>query len=138
MCEKEGVDVLLPLRTDDQLPLCTRLKDFETIGTVPALVAPSEELMATAVNKLRMLEYLQEVAGLPIPAYAVASTREELEAGLGELGYLDARVVIRPAHATGSRGFRILDPTTDRRKLFFEEKPTAAYATKEGLLEVLG
>ncbi len=138
VCQKEKVDVILPIRTDDQVPICRHLREFEEAGTVAAVVTPDADLMETAINKLRMLEYLREVAGLPVPEYRVATTRSQVEEAVEELGYPEVPVVVKPAHASGSRGFRVLDSKVDRRRLFFEEKPTSTYMTADDLLAVLG
>lgn len=138
VCQREQVDVVLPIRTDDQLPLCRRLGEFEAVGVVPAVVTPDPDLMETAINKLRMLEYLHEVAGLPVPRHRVATTRAGMEEALEDLGYPDVPVVVKPAHASGSRGFRVLDPRVNRRQAFFEEKPSSTHMAKDDLLAVLG
>ena len=138
ICEKEKVDVLLPIRTDDQIPICQNLKAFESIGTVPVINTPNVETMKAAINKLSMLEYLQQITGIQVMDYRVASSKDEFEKGLIELGYPDQPIAIKPVHASGSRGFRILDPTKDLKKLFFEEKPTNVFSTKEYVMDVLG
>jgi carbamoyl-phosphate synthase large subunit len=138
VCEKEKVDVLLPIRTDDQISICQNLKAFESIGTVPVINSPNVEIMNAAINKLSMLEYLQQITGIQVMDYRVASSKDEFENGLDELGYPDRPVAIKPVHASGSRGFRILDPTKDLKKLFFEEKPTNVFSIKEYVMDVLG
>lgn len=87
VCERERVDVLLPIRTDDQIPICRHFREFEELGTVPLVVTPNPDLMETALNKLRMLEYLRDVAGLPTLEYRVATKRAELEIALEKLSH---------------------------------------------------
>lgn len=137
-CKKERVDVLLPIRTDDQLPICRHLEEFHDVGTIPAVVTVNPELMEAAMNKLKLLDYLKNVANLPVLQYDTASTKEALLHAITRLGYPEVPVAVKPAHASGSRGFRVLDPHVDRKKLFFDEKPSGIYTTMEELLDVLG
>jgi carbamoyl-phosphate synthase large subunit len=138
VCKKEKVDIILPIRTDDQLPICTNLEELESIGTIPAIITPNPKIMETATDKLKMLDYLNEVANLETMRYRVAKTKKEFEDSLNELGYPQSPVAIKPCKASGSRGFRILDSKIDRRKIFFEEKPTGIYSTKDEVLAILG
>ncbi|MHA1450995.1 MAG: ATP-grasp domain-containing protein, partial [Candidatus Hodarchaeales archaeon] len=138
VCEKEKVDIILPIRTDDQLPICHHMKDFSDIGSIPAVVTPNPGLMDTALNKLKMLEYLENVSGLKTLDYKVAKTSDDLIRAMKEIGYPKVPVAVKPAHASGSRGFRVLDPRLDRRKSFFMEKPTSVFTTEEELLNIIG
>ncbi|NPE08610.1 MAG: ATP-grasp domain-containing protein [Asgard group archaeon] len=137
ICQKEKVDVVIPIRTDDQLSICENLEEFNSINTIPTIVTPNPEIMKKAINKHYMLDYLREVAGLPTMDYRIAKTRIEFENALDQLGYPEKPIAIKPCHASGSRGFRILDPTKDRRQIFFDEKPNNTYSTKEEVLNIL-
>ncbi len=138
ICQKEKVDILIPIRTDDQVPICQHLEEFNDLGTIPLVATPNPELMEMAINKLKLLEYLKNVADLPTLKYHTASTSSEFIRALEDLGYPSRPVAIKPALGSGSRGFRILDENLDRRKMFFEEKPNGIYSTKEEILSILG
>ncbi|NHJ47083.1 MAG: hypothetical protein FK733_04775 [Asgard group archaeon] len=138
VCKKEKVDVILPIRTDDQLPICKNLEELESIGTIPAIATPNPKIMKIANDKLKMLDYLKEVANLQTMKYKVAESKDQFENGVSELGYPKIPVAIKPCKASGSRGFRILNSKIDRRKIFFEEKPTSVYSTKDEILSILG
>ena len=47
----------------------------------------------------------------------------EVEAAARELGYPDRPVCFKPVFSSGSRGFRILDPTVDRAHQLLHERP---------------
>lgn len=138
VCEKEKVDFIMPIRTDDQLHVCRHLKEFDSLGSIPLVITPNSEMMETAINKYKMLEYIKHVASLETMNYRLVNTKNQLKLALKELGYPRNPVAIKPAHATGSRGFRILDKTINRRKIFFDEKPTSTYITKDELTMTLG
>ncbi len=138
VCEKKHVDVILPIRTDDQLPICENLRQFREVDTEPAIVVTNPRLMRTLLDKKKLLEYSSRVLDLEIPRFASASTRTDLEKAVERLGYPDRPVVVKPSLSQGSRGFRILDATKDRRTLFFEEKPTGIYTTLDDLVSIVG
>lgn len=138
VCEKEKVDFVIPIRTDDQLPICNHLKEFDSIGTIPLIITSNPELMSIALNKYKMLEYIKHVASLKTMNYRLVNTKNQLELALKELNYPKNPVTIKPTHTTGSRGFRILDQTINRKKIFFDEKPSSTYITKEELFTILG
>lgn len=138
VCKKEEVDFVMPIRTDDQLHICKQMKEFDSIGTIPLVITPNFEMMETAINKYKMLEYVKHVASLETMNYRLVKTKKQLEIALKELNYPKNPVAIKPAHATGSRGFRIIDQSINRRKIFFDEKPTSTYISKDDLTQILG
>ena len=52
--------------------------------------------------------------GLPAPDFRRVRGAAEVEAAARELGYPERPVCFKPVFSSGSRGFRILDPTVDR------------------------
>jgi carbamoyl-phosphate synthase large subunit len=138
ICEKENVDVVLPIRTDDQLPICNNLEAFRNSGVEPALVVTDSELLDTILNKRRLMEYCQNVIGIRTSTFSYASDSESLTRIVESFGYPEAPVVIKPSYSKGSRGFRILNEQVDRHKLFFEEKPYGVYSTLNRVLEEIG
>src|SRR5207244_2725303 len=54
-----------------------------------------------------------------------------------ELGYPARPVCFKPVFSSGSRGFRILDPTVDRAKQLLEERPGSVAMRLEEALELL-
>src|SRR5205823_5762072 len=54
-----------------------------------------------------------------------------------ELGYPDRAVCFKPVFSSGSRGFRILDPTVDRAHQLLHERPGSVSMRLEEALELL-
>ncbi len=138
LCQETNADVLIPIRTDDQMPICTHLRDFREVGTEPTIVVTNPDLLDTMLNKRKLLEYVHDIIQIDTPKFTAATTETQLREGVEKLGYPEKPVVIKPSLSNGSRGFRILDETIDKRRLFFEEKPTGIYSTLENVLRDIG
>jgi len=138
LCVELGIDVVLPIRTDDQFPLCKSYGAFKKEGIEPTIVVTSPQLMDAILNKRALMEYTKEIIKIDTPRFSNASNSEELQEAVYELGYPQKRVVIKPGYSNGSRGFRILDENLDPRHLFFEEKPTGIHSTLNRVLEDIG
>jgi carbamoyl-phosphate synthase large subunit len=61
----------------------------------------------------------------------------EVEVAALELGYPDRAVCFKPVFSSGSRGFRILDPTVDRAHQLLHERPGSVAMRLEEALELL-
>ncbi|MHA1927394.1 MAG: ATP-grasp domain-containing protein [Candidatus Thorarchaeota archaeon] len=138
LCVEQGVDVVLPIRTDDQMPICENLSNFRNAGVEPAIVVTDPKLMDTILNKRKLMEYCRNVINLNVPDFSFATSSDELRAAVMKLGYPDVPVVIKPSYSNGSRGFRILDESRDKRKSFFEEKPIGIFSTLDDVLNAIG
>ena len=60
-----------------------------------------------------------------------------VEAAARELGYPDRPVCFKPVFSSGSRGFRILDPTVDRAHQLLHERPGSVAMRLEEAVELL-
>ena len=61
----------------------------------------------------------------------------EVEAAAHELGYPERPVCFKPVFSSGSRGFRILDPTVDRADQLLRERPGSVSMLLEEAVEIL-
>jgi carbamoyl-phosphate synthase large subunit len=62
-----------------------------------------------------------------------------VSAAAQELGYPDEDVAFKPLVSSGSRGFRVLSASADRRRQLFENRPGVAETLRlEELVELLG
>lgn len=138
LCVSKGVDVILPIRTDDQLPICRKYGEFKDAGIEPAIVTTDPELLDTILNKRKLLEYCREIIHLKTPEFSFSTDASGLKEAAEKLGYPELPIAIKPSYSNGSRGFRILDEKLDRRKQFFEEKPSGIYSTLDDVLNTLG
>jgi carbamoyl-phosphate synthase large subunit len=60
-----------------------------------------------------------------------------VDAAARELGYPDKPVCFKPVYSSGSRGFRVLDPTVDRAHQLLYERPGALAMRLEEAVELL-
>lgn len=138
LCKEKEVQVVLPIRTDDQLPICHNLEKFRQSGVEPAIVVTNPEILDVMLNKRSLLEYCRDVIQMETPAFKPARSALELRGAVSDLGYPDSPVAIKPSYSKGSRGFRILTEKRDWRKAFFEEKPAGIYSTVDRVIEEIG
>jgi carbamoyl-phosphate synthase large subunit len=129
--EREGVDVVLPESSHDLPHLSARRGEFP----VPVLVS-GPETVRRANDKAEFYALMHEI-GVPAPAFRRVSGAAGVDAAARELGYPDRPVCFKPVHSSGSRGFRILDPTVDRAHQLLEERPGALAMRLEEAVEVL-
>jgi carbamoyl-phosphate synthase large subunit len=61
----------------------------------------------------------------------------EVEVAARELGYPERPVCFKPVFSSGSRGFRILDPTVDRANQLLRERPGSVSMLLEDAVEIL-
>ena len=115
---RENVDVVLPQSSFDLLALSEARERF--MGTT-VLVSPPEAIR-TANDKASAYELLERL-GLRAPAWRKVTGGRALGIAAQELGYPDRPVCFKPVFSSGSRGFRVLDPSVDRAKQLLEERP---------------
>jgi carbamoyl-phosphate synthase large subunit len=60
-----------------------------------------------------------------------------VDAAARELGYPDRPVCFKPVFSSGSRGFRVLDPTVDRAHQLLHERPGSVAMRLEEAVELL-
>jgi carbamoylphosphate synthase large subunit len=115
---RENVDIVLPQSSFDLLALAEARERF--MGTT-VLVSPPETVRK-ANDKAEAYTLLGRL-GIQAPASRRVTGARELAAAAEELGYPDRPVCFKPVFSSGSRGFRVLDPTVDRTKQLLEERP---------------
>ncbi|MHA1926283.1 MAG: ATP-grasp domain-containing protein [Candidatus Thorarchaeota archaeon] len=135
--ERENVEVLIPIRTDDLAPLARNIDRLREIGVEPTLPSEDPKAIETLSNKIELYSAVKEL-DLDIPKHYPVTNLDELEKAADTLGYPDIPICIKPDVADGSRGFRILDEAEDRKKMFFAEKPNSTYSDLDRIKETLG
>jgi carbamoyl-phosphate synthase large subunit len=116
----ERIDAVLPQSSFDLLGLAHARERFEADG-VAVLVSPPETIRRA--NDKAEASALLERIGVRAPAWRRVSGGRELREAAQELGYPDHPVCFKPVFSSGSRGFRVLDPTADRAKQLLEDRP---------------
>ena len=128
---RESVDVVLPQSSFDLQALSEQRERFE----IPVLVSPPDAIRRSN-DKAESYALLHRL-GVPAPAFRRVRGAAEVDAAARELGYPDRAVCFKPVFSSGSRGFRVLDPTVDRAHQLLEERPGSVAMCLEEAVELL-
>jgi carbamoyl-phosphate synthase large subunit len=131
LVETEGVDAVLPQSSFDLAGLAAARERFP----VPVLVS-SPDTVHRSNDKAESYALLHEL-GLPAPQFRRVDGAGGVESAARELGYPERPVCFKPVFSSGSRGFRILDPTVDRAHQLLHERPGSVAMRLEEALELL-
>jgi carbamoyl-phosphate synthase large subunit len=129
--ERERVDVVLPQSSFDLAGLAAERERFP----VPVLVS-SPETIHRSNDKAETYSLLKRIGVPTVEFFRVAGAYQVAEAAAA-LGYPDNPVCFKPVFSSGSRGFRILDPTVDRAHQLLHERPGSVAMRLEEALELL-
>jgi carbamoyl-phosphate synthase large subunit len=130
--EQERVDAVLPQASHDLPGLAAARDRFP----VPVLVS-SPETVRRSNDKAETYALLRD-AGLPAPEFRRVRGGA-VAAAARELGYPERDVCVKPVFSSGSRGFRVLSASADRREQLLTNRPGVAEALRlEELVELLG
>jgi carbamoyl-phosphate synthase large subunit len=132
VAEREGAAAILPQSSFDLEGLAGAVDRFEGIAV---LVSPLEAIRRSN-DKAETYSLLHRL-GLPAPAFRRVRGAREVAAAARELGYPDRSVCFKPVFSSGSRGFRVLDPTVDRAHQLLHERPGSVAMRLEEALELL-
>jgi carbamoyl-phosphate synthase large subunit len=131
VAERERVDAVLPQSSFDLEGLAEHVGRFP----VPVLVS-SPDTIRRSNDKAETYELLHRL-GVTAPAFRRVNGAREVEAAARELGYPDRPVCFKPVFSSGSRGFRILDPTVDRAHQLLNERPGSVAMRLDEAVELL-
>jgi carbamoyl-phosphate synthase large subunit len=132
VAEREGADAILPQSSFDLEGLAGAIDRFDGVAV---LVSPVDAIRRSN-DKAESYAFLRRL-GLPAPDFRRAVGAAEVEAAARELGYPARAVCFKPAVSSGSRGFRILDPTVDRADQLLRGRPGSVSMLLEDALEIL-
>jgi carbamoyl-phosphate synthase large subunit len=128
---RENVDAVLPQSSFDLEGLAAHVDRFP----MPVLVS-SPDTIRRSNDKAETYELLHRL-GLPAPAFRRVNGAAAVESAARELGYPERAVCFKPVFSSGSRGFRILDPTVDRAHQLLHERPGSVAMRLEEAVELL-
>jgi len=131
LVERERVDVVLPQSSFDLQALAEARGRFD----VPVLVS-SPETVHRSNDKAETYSFLYRI-GVPTVDFRRVAGARQVDEAPRELGYPDRPVCFKPVFSSGSRGFRILDPTVDRAHQLLHERPGSVAMRLEEALELL-
>jgi carbamoyl-phosphate synthase large subunit len=129
--EREGGDCVLPQSSFDLEGLAAHRDRFP----VPLLVS-SHDTIHRSNDKAESYALLHRI-GVPAPAFRRVVGAAQVAEAARELGYPDRPVCFKPVFSSGSRGFRILDPTVDRAHQLLHERPGSVAMRLEEAVELL-
>ena len=129
--ERERVDCVLPQSSFDLEGLAAHRDRFP----VPVLVSRPETIHRSN-DKAESYELLHRI-GVPAPAFRRVNGAGEVAEAARALGYPERPVCFKPVFSSGSRGFRVLDPTVDRAHQLLHERPGSVAMRLEEALELL-
>jgi carbamoyl-phosphate synthase large subunit len=132
LAAREGVDCVLPTSSSEVLSLARGREHF----SMPLLVADAAGI-ERCQDKAATVEAARR-AGVPAPETRLARTPDEFLAAAEALGYPGRDVCMKPPTAKGSRGFRILSGSVDRRFALLEARPGPLPLSVEEALEAIG
>ena len=131
VAEQENVDAILPQSSFDLEGLAEHVARFP----MPVLVS-SPDAIHRSNDKAETYAMLHRL-GVPAPEFRRVNGAHEVEAAARALGYPDRAVCFKPVFSSGSRGFRILDPTVDRAHQLLNERPGSVAMRLEEAVELL-
>jgi len=129
--ERESVDVVLPQSSFDLEGLAAHRERFP----IPVLVSQPDTIHRSN-DKAETYAFLHRI-GAPAPEFRRVNGAAEVDAAARELGYPDRPVCFKPVFSSGSRGFRVLDPTVDRAHQLLHERPGSVAMRLEEAVELL-
>ncbi|HEX6725580.1 MAG TPA: ATP-grasp domain-containing protein, partial [Gaiella sp.] len=129
--ERERVDVVLPQSSFDLEGLAAHRERFP----VPVLVSRPDTIHRSN-DKAESYALLHRI-GVPAPQFRRVNGAAEVADAARELGYPDRPVCFKPVFSSGSRGFRVLDPTVDRAHQLLHERPGSVAMRLEEAVELL-
>ena len=132
VAERESADAILPQSSFDLEGLAGGLELFDGVAV---LVSPLDAIKRSN-DKADTYASLHRL-GLPAPAFRQVSGAAAVEAAALELGYPERPVCLKPVFSSGSRGFRILDPTVDRADQLLRQRPGSVSMRLEEAVEIL-
>jgi carbamoyl-phosphate synthase large subunit len=118
ICKREGVDVVLPQSSYTLEGLAIAKDSFGEIVVVVASV----EAIRRSNDKAETLSLCDRI-GVRVPAWRRVSAPEEFMKAGRELGYPEREICMKPLFSSGTRGFRIISSTADRREQLLENRP---------------
>lgn len=129
--EREAIDVVLPQSSFDLEGLAAHRDRFP----VPVLVSRPDTIHRSN-DKAETYALLHRI-GVPAPAFRRVNGAAEVAEAARALGYPDRPVCFKPVFSSGSRGFRVLDPTVDRAHQLLHERPGSVAMRLEEAVELL-
>jgi carbamoyl-phosphate synthase large subunit len=136
IAKHERAVAVLPQSSFDLPGLAAAKERFAEEGI--AVLVASPEAVHRSNDKAESYAMLDEI-GVRGPQWRRVAGAEAIRAAAHELGYPDRELALKPVFSSGSRGFRILSASADRREQLLTNRPGVAESMRlDDLLDVLG
>jgi carbamoyl-phosphate synthase large subunit len=132
IAEREGADVVFPQSSGEVVQFAANRGLF----AMPLMAASSEAIAACDDKWLTI--GLAERAGVKAPRTHLVRSPAQFRAAAEGLGYPGRDICMKPPQAKGSRGFRVLSATVDRRWALLEARPGPLPLSVDEALEAIG
>jgi carbamoyl-phosphate synthase large subunit len=134
ICQKQAIQIILPLVTRELIPLALHKEAFEKAGIlIPVSPVNSLEI---ANNKGKLYQFLQW-RGMDLPDFRIVENPEQFKTAIENLGYPAKPVCFKPVVSNGSRGFRIINNSANELDLLLNQKPSSVYISLEEAVRIL-
>lgn len=134
LCTENDIEIVLPITTRELTPLSQAKDKFKSKG-IHVLVSDQKPL-DIANNKGTLYSHLTN-CGIQVPRFKTAQNYDEYLEAKKHVQKNNDRFIIKPCVGNGSRGFRIIDSTTDRFDLLFNYKPNSTFIQENELDSLL-
>jgi len=118
ICRRENVEVVLPQSSYTLEGLAIEKDSFGEIVVVVASI----DAIRRANDKAETFALCDKI-GVRVPAWRRVASPTEIEQAGKELGYPEREICMKPLVSSGTRGFRVISASADRRKQLLENRP---------------
>ena len=133
VADREGADAILPQSSFDLEGLAGALDRFDGHRRCSSRRPTRSTARTTRPRRTRSCIG----SACRRPSSAASRALPAVEAAAHELGYPERAVCFKPVFSSGSRGFRILDPTVDRADQLLRERPGSVSMLLEDAVAIL-
>ena len=133
ICEKEKVDVVVPIVTKELEKFAKHKEEFEGKGVKVSVL--DYEQLAIVNDKGKLLDAIAE-NGLPTPRYEMVDTPEQMFEAVYRMGNPESPVCVKVTDGNGSRGVRMVDLPENDYERFFNQKPDSSFISYDYLKKI--
>lgn len=135
ICEKSNVNIILPQNTAELSLLSEYKQKFNEMNV--KIILSDYKSIELANDKYKLFQTAEQL-NIPVANYTLVSSFKELRIAAIKLGWPNKLFVVKPPVSNGSRGVRVISECLDRKKAFYEEKPSSLYITMDELYNTIG
>jgi carbamoyl-phosphate synthase large subunit len=136
ICDREKIELIYPLSTEDQNFFAAEARQFADRGI--GVVVSSVSALAIANDKLRMSEFAVE-RGIPCPRFVPIASAKEFDRAVYEIGYPKSPIVLKLNTGTGAQGVKVVhERITARARMFDRNNFNVTYEEVKHWLANIG